>query len=277
MPDETQPLIEAPKRRWVGVLLSLCVPGFGLVRAGLIRRAVLWFIAVQVIGLLAALLAIWRSIPFGAVLAGLAIALGCQVAMWVDSFRPGKLSARLWLVFVALFLAMLFLPSTLQLFADAFTVSSEAMAPTLLGKSHGTADHVICDRLSYLISAPKRGDLIVFRTTGIAEIHNDTFFVQRLAGLPGEKIEIRDEHIFANGRQLGESDGIPSISYTTGPAGPFVTEEGVYAVPQNAYFMLGDNSPHSFDSRFWGYLPKANIYGRVARIYYPFSRLQVPR
>jgi signal peptidase I len=221
MPDDTQPAVEAPKRRWPGVLLSLFVPGFGLARAGLFRRAVLWFVAVQIIGVLVVLLAIWRSIPVWAFLAGLTFAVGCQLSMLVDSFRPGRLSARLWIAFVALLLAIIFAPSVPHLFAHAFTVPTDGMAPTLLGRSHGTADHVITDRFSYRFSPPKRGELVVFRTTGIAEIRADTFFVQRLVGLPGEKIEIRDGHIFADGRQLGESDGIPGIAYTTAPARPF--------------------------------------------------------
>lgn len=259
------------------MLLSLFVPGFGLARAGLVRRAVLWFVAIQIVGVLAVLLAIWRSIPFWACLTGLTVALGCQLAMLVDSFRPGRLSTRLWIVFAALLLAIIFAPSVPHLFAHAFTVPTDGMAPTLLGRAHGTADHFIADRLSYRFSPPKRGELVVFRTTGIAEIRADTFFVQRLIGLPGEKIEIRDGHIFADGRQLGESDGIPSIAYTVPPARPFIAEAGVHEVPQDAYFMLGDNSPNSFDSRYWGYLPKANVYARVSRIYYPFSRASTPR
>jgi signal peptidase I len=274
MSENTSPTTEAPKRRWVGVLLSLFVPGFGLVRAGHIWRGVAWFLAVQVIGVLAVLLAIWRSIPFWGVLAGLVIALGCQLAMLVDSFRPGRLNARLWLIFVVALLAIMFLRSRVHLFAHAFTMPTDGMAPTLRGRSHGTGDCVIADRLCYMLSPPKRGELVVFRTTGIAEIRADTFFVQRLVGLPGEKIDIHDGHVFADGRQLGESDGIPDIHYTTGPARPFMAK---YEVPQDAYFMLGDNSPNSFDSRYWGYLPASNVYARVSRIYYPFSRVSVPR
>lgn len=197
--------------------------------------------------------------------------------MLVDSFRPGRLNARLWFVFAAMLVAIFLTPSAPQVLAHAFTIPTNSMAPTLRGLSYGTGDHIVADRLCYKLSPPKRGELIVFRTASIAEIHDDAYFIQRLVGLPGEKIEIRDGHVFTDGRQLGENDGIPDRPYTTAPFQAFMTGPGVYQVPQDAYFMLGDNSPNSFDSRYWGYLPMANVYARVSRIYYPFSRAGVPR
>jgi signal peptidase I len=281
MLENTSSTTKAPRRRWVGVLLSLFVPGFGLIRARRIWRGIAWFLAVQVIGVLAVLIAIWRSIPFWGVLAGLVIALGCELAMLVDSFRAGRLNARLWLIFVAALLAITLLPSAPHLFARAFRIPTDGMAPTLRGRSHGPADQIIADRLCYMLSAPKRGDLVVFHPPAMAVAKNpadpEIFFFQRVVGLPSEKIEMREGHVLANGRQLGESDGIPEIHYMTLPAGPLMANWRVYEVPQNAYFMLGDNSPNSYDSRYWGYLPKSNIYARVSRIYYPFSRVSVPR
>lgn len=259
------------------MLLSLLVPGFGLVRAGRILRGLAWFIALQIIGVLVILLAIWRSIPLWGVFAGLIVALGCQLAMWADSFRPGRLTIRLWLAFGVAVLALLFLPPAPFLFAHAFTIPTDGMAPTLRGQSNGTVDRIIADRLCYVFSPPQRGDLVVFRTTGMTRIQEDTFYVKRLVGLPGEKIEIRGEHVFADGRQLGVRDGIPDIAYTLAPGLQFMAGSGTYDVPRDAYFMLGDNSGHSSDSRMWGCVPRANVYGRVARIYYPFSRASIPR
>jgi signal peptidase I len=175
----------------------------------------------------------------------------------------------------------MFVPSASHLFARALKIPTDGMAPTLRGRSQSPADHIIADRLSYMFSPPKRGDLIVFRITGIAgipaDMPADTFFFQRVVGLPGEKIEIREGRVFADARPLTERDGIPGITYTIPPARSPTTQAGVYEVPPDAYFTLGDNSQHSFDGRYWGFLPKANIYGRVSQIYYPFSRASVPR
>ena len=163
--------------------------------------------------------------------------------------------------------------------ARSFRFPTVAMEPTLMGASHGTPDYVIVDRVSYLFSKPKRGDLVVFRTTGIIiEGDGEVFFVKRLVGLPREQIKIRDGHVFADGRLLDESSGIPPITYTSPPQAlpTVIGEGGSFTVPQDGFFFLGDNSTHSLDSRYWGSVPRKNIYGRVSRIYYPLSRIGVP-
>lgn len=273
-PATSQP----PKRPWLGVLLSLLVPGFGLVRAGRTARGISWFFAIQIVGLLVTSFLIWRAIPSWAALGAIIAGITVQIVMLVDSFRPGRLNGTLVLVLVLAFLALIFLPLPAQLLAQAIKIPTAAMEPTLQGVSKGTPDHVIVDRLSYRFSAPQRGDLAIFTTTGIAGIPANPSYVKRVVGLPGEKIEIRDGHVFADGRQLNEQDGIPPVSYIVGPVQTqSLTSAGIYVVPEGAYFMLGDNSRNSYDSRYWGFVPRANIYGRVSRIYYPFSRAGVPR
>jgi signal peptidase I len=204
----------------------------------------------------------------------------CFLTMLVDSFRPGRLTWRLAHGFAIVFIALVALPSVPQLMARSFKVPTAAMEPTLIGASHRTPDYVIVDRVSYLFSQPKRGDLVVFRTTGIMGIEGDgeILFVKRLVGLPGEKIEIRDGHVFADGRLLLESGGIPPImSIAAVPSVPSVIPEGSsYTVPLDGFFFLGDNSAHSLDSRHWGSVPRKNIFGKVARIYFPLSRIGVP-
>jgi signal peptidase I len=263
----------------LGVLLSLLVPGFGLVRAGRIARGIGWFFAIQLVGILGALFLIWRAIPFWAALGVIIAGIAVQIVMLVDSFRPGRLNTTLVLVFALVLSALIFLPLPARLIAQGIIIPTAAMEPTLQGVSKGTPDHVIVDRLSYLVSAPERGDLAIFKTAGVAGIADQSSsFVKRVVGLPREKIEIRDGHIFADGRQLNERDGIPPFSYLPGPVQTQSSiNGGTYVVPEDAYFMLGDNSRNSYDSRYWGAVPRVNIYGRVSRIYYPFSRASVPR
>jgi signal peptidase I len=256
----------------LGVLLSLFVPGFGLLRAGRVGRGALWFFAILSIGVLMTLILIWRAVPAWAAFAAMIAALAVQIVMLIDSYRPGRLSVGLVFLFLLFLSAIIFLPVPAHLVAEASKIPTAAMEPTL-GISSGTPDQVIVDRLSYRFWAPQRGDLAVFTTTGIwgiADGSDSQSFVKRVVGLPGEKIEIRDGHVFADGRQLNEQDGIPPISY-------FALRAQSYDVPPGAYFMLGDNSRKSYDSRYWGSVPRSNIYGRVSRIYYPFSRAGVPR
>ena len=253
------------------MLLSLFVPGFGLIRAGRIARGICWFLAIQAVGILVVLLGIWRAIPTWAVVLAIVSALAIQIVMLVDSYRPGRLTLGLSVIFAEDVAAIVSLPLPAHLIAGAFMVPTAAMEPTLRGSSQGTPDHIFVDRLSYRLSAPRRGDLAIFSTKGIRGIPEEaSVYVKRVVGLPGEKIDIRDGHVFANARQLGEADGIPSISYVASPAASFT-------VPEGAYFVLGDNSRNSFDSRYWGPVPRENFQGCVSRIYYPFSRAGVPR
>lgn len=267
-------------RRWPGVLLSLFVPGFGLVRAGRPFRGLAWFIGLQLLGVVLTVLFIVRAVPTWVAGGGMLAVFVCFLTMLVDSFRPGRLTWPLALGLVIAFVALVALPSVPQLMARGFKVPTAAMEPTLIGASHGTPDYVIVDRVSYLFSQPKRGDLLAFRTTGIMGIEGggEVIFVKRLVGLPGEKIEIRDGHVFADGRLLDESSGIPPITYTPAiPSVPSVIPKGgSYTVPQDGFFFVGDNSAHSLDSRHWGSVPRKNIFGRVSRIYYPLSRIGVP-
>jgi signal peptidase I len=267
-----------PARPWLGVLLSLLVPGFGLVRAGRFARGISWFFAIQLVGVLVTLLLIWRVIASWAAVGAIIAAIAVQIVMLVDSYRPGRLNVILLVGFALVLSAIILLPLPVQLVAQAIKIPTAAMEPTLQGVSRGTPDHVIVDCLSYRFSAPQRGDLAIFTTTGIAGIPDNPSFVKRVVGLPGEKIQIRDGHLFADGRQLDEQDGIPPVSYTTAPVqNQSLASGGTYVVPESAYFMLGDNSRNSYDSRYWGFVPRANIYGRVSRIYYPFARASVPR
>jgi signal peptidase I len=276
------------KRRWLGVLLSLLVPGFGVLRAGLPRRALAWFLGLQLAGLFAGLSFGLSAVPFWLAVLVFAAAIVAQIWMLCDSFRPGRMTPLLWLALVGLLAATFYLPTPASLVARAFKIPTGAMEPTLIGsRSASTPDHVIADRLSYRISPPKRGDLIVFATSQIAGIHHpadstgeEVFYIKRLVGLPGERIRIADGKIFADGRLLGESDGIPVITYTD-PVGVPATakREGQdFVIGPDEYFALGDNSPNSFDSRYWGCVPSTAIYGKVTMIYYPFSRAgRLPR
>jgi signal peptidase I len=157
------------------------------------------------------------------------------------------------------------------------------MAPTLLGaESASGSDYVIADRLSYRMGSPKRGDLIVFSTSEISGLNkylpkneNEIFFVMRLIGFPSENITISENKILVDGVQLGAEDGVPTtIPYLTrdeiNSAG--TKKEVNFKVGSNEYFVLGDNSRNSLDSRFWGGVPKSSVYGKVTTIYYPFSR-----
>lgn len=102
-------------------------------------------------------------------------------------------------------------------------------------------DRLVGFRLSYLFSDPERGDVVIFRYP----VNPREKFIKRVIGLPGETVEIRDGEIFING-----SDTPLVEDYL--PEQWVVANDGYYyEVPEDSYFVLGDNRNHSMDARFW--------------------------
>ncbi len=130
-------------------------------------------------------------------------------------------------------------------------------------------DRIIASRLAYINSDPERYDIIIFKYPDDEE----QCFVKRVIGLPGEKVEIVNGVVYVT-KTDGETIQLDD-SFVTNctPEGDF----GPYKVPENSYFMLGDNRNTSWDSRYWDnkYVHKDKILGKVKFRYYPnFSKIQ---
>ena len=131
-------------------------------------------------------------------------------------------------------------------------------------------------RFVYWFSEPKRGDIVVFRTRGIEGTRGD-FYAMRVVGLPGERINVQEGRLWVNGQPVLEPKIFKELSYVHLHGARHLTDSNdIYQVPAGHYFVLGDNSEHSADSRYWGPVPRANIYAKVTKIYLPQEREGVP-
>ena len=144
---------------------------------------------------------------------------------------------------------------------QAFKIPTQTMVPTLL-----PGDRIFVDKKVYLSELPKRGDLVVFKSTQ----QSQTAFIKRLVGLPGEVLEIKNGKIVVNGQILMAPEAIADKFYYN--RGAYGKAETIVRIPEGSYYVLGDNSVSSQDSRYWGFLPKANIIGKAYKIYFPFKR-----
>jgi signal peptidase I len=168
-------------------------------------------------------------------------------------------------------------------------------------------DHLFVDRLTYNFRKPARGDIIVFETAGIAKdmrerwgILPDEFYIKRLVGLPGEKVQIgNDRHLIINGHRLDAStphfenvygfnpDKPPHDSEYSGHVNGTVAQEynlsigvlplfpdaeTVYDVPANSFMPMGDNTCSSLDSRFFGAVPENYAIGKSFFVYWPITK-----
>ena len=123
---------------------------------------------------------------------------------------------------------------------------------------------------SYLpaLRGPKRGDVVVF----VYPEDKKKDFIKRLVGLPGETIEIKGGSIYVNDKPAQEPIFKQIYYYNRGDFGG---EGQKVAVPKDSYFVLGDNSASSKDSRYWGFVPKDNLLGQALVIYWPIQRIRV--
>ncbi len=149
-----------------------------------------------------------------------------------------------------------------------FSVPTGAMTPAV-----SAGDHVVMEGFTFLARKPRRGDIVVFRTDGIPSVPSGTFYVKRVAGEPGEHVRLSDGKLFVNGKQVVLSNALGEIVYDwpPGPAGSSPTTD--FTVPEDGYFVLGDNSTDSLDSRFFGSVPRQNVIGRIWFCYWPLLRI----
>ncbi len=155
-------------------------------------------------------------------------------------------------------------------------IPTGSMEPTLHGDMK-YGDRVFVSKFSHIMHPIQRGDIVVFSVARIKGLDPAKTYVKRLVGLPGDKLEIRDGHIYINDRQLEFPDIFRYNQYYNLPyeQGSYGLTDTPVIVPENCYFVLGDNSGSSYDSRFWGFVPKESVMGTVLLIYWPFPRFHV--
>ncbi len=143
--------------------------------------------------------------------------------------------------------------------AEPRYVASGSMIPTL-----EVNDRLMIDKLSYHWSNPERGDIVMFSPTEKLKQQNlkDTF-IKRLIGLPGEKVEIKEGRVYINDRLLPEKYIAEKLAYHWGPV----------TVPAHSYLVMGDNRDNSYDSRYWGFVPRDNIMGKAVLRFWSPDRL----
>ena len=176
---------------------------------------------------------------------------------------------------IALYIIVFYLFCT-NVFLEVYQIPSSSMAPTLLGDPKLLrGDRVVVSKWISLLSPFQRGDIIVF----ISSQDKKTFVVKRLVGLPQDEIYIDPPHVIINGKPLLDPTVFRRIKYDDG--GPNTCAKYAvhkpYIVPKDHFFVMGDNSGNSNDSRYWGPLPIKNVLGKAAFIFWPPERSRILR
>jgi len=180
---------------------------------------------------------------------------------------------REWIesIVIAFILAMIIRTFVVQ----AFKIPTGSMRPTLL-----EGDIILVNKFIYgakvpfidwrfpALKQPDRGDVIVF----VYPQNPKKDFIKRLVGLGGDTIEIKNGTVYVNNRPLLDPAFDQRYYYNRGR---FTQEGQKVIVPEDSYFVLGDNSASSQDSRYWGFVPAKNIIGEAMVIYWPPRRIKI--
>lgn len=142
------------------------------------------------------------------------------------------------------------------LVVQVFVIKGVSMDPNF-----ADGELILVNRLSYYFTSPSHGDSVVFVFPGT----RSDKYIKRIIGLPGETIQISNNEIKINGRELKE-DYLPADFKTLG--------ETNLKLKNDQFFVLGDNRELSNDSRIWGPLSKDKIIGRAQLIFYPYSKIK---
>ena len=140
---------------------------------------------------------------------------------------------------------------------------SGSMAPTLDGDA-SQGDVVLIDKLTYRLRDPRRGEVVSFLDSDGMRL------LKRVVGLPNETLEVVDGHVKVNGEPVREPPAIASVQYTNEG---YLGRGQKAQVDTEAYFVLGDDSEDSYDSRYWGSLARSRVRGRALARVWPLSRV----
>ncbi|HEX9303657.1 MAG TPA: signal peptidase I [Thermoanaerobaculia bacterium] len=194
---------------------------------------------------------------------------------------PAKHSAaREW--YESLLVAGIFVLFVRTFVVQTYQVPTGSMEKTIL-----VGDHLLVNKFAY---APRlagwsklfpyrdvhRGDIIVFKKPG-DDVNPGNVLVKRAVAGPGQTVLVRDKALFVDGK-AADGGGVqhtdPEV-YPNDPAIPDMARRrdqfGSFTVPPNSWFGMGDNRDNSLDSRYWGPIPRENIFGRPTILYWSYE------
>lgn len=143
-----------------------------------------------------------------------------------------------------------------------FKIPTGSMEPTMI-----PGDKIFVNRFIYRFAQPERGDVIVFRYP--ENPRRD--FIKRLVAVGGETIQIDNGKITINDEEVNDPKIFKELYYYN--RGQYGAVDKEITVPQDHYFVLGDNSGSSRDSRYWGFVPKKFLLGKAFVIWWPPWRI----
>ena len=145
-----------------------------------------------------------------------------------------------------------------------YVVSMQQVVGPSMNTTYTEGEIVLISKLSYKLGKINRGDVVVFQYDGIKNL------IKRVVGLPGDKIEYKDNKLYINDVYYEEKylNNVTTADFN-------ISSLGSETVPENAYFLLGDNRVNSMDSREIGFINKKDIIGKVFVRIWPINKFKI--
>lgn len=148
-----------------------------------------------------------------------------------------------------------------------FLMTPHEVVGTSMVPNFQSGEHLVANKLVYNFRKPERGDVVIFKYSETRD------FIKRVIAVPGDVLSLRDGRFYINDRVLDESKYLDSSVYTSGS--DFLREGETTEIPLDHYFVVGDNRPHSSDSRTFGPVDISTIKAKAWVVYYPFDNFRV--
>ncbi len=257
------------KDAWLAVFLSGFIPGLGHIYLKQWLPAILFILTFSI-----------TFVGTGSAQAGIIVLclilrfiIGLLAVYFAYTSTPvRRYVPRFWIrVLIAGFLGIVLVLNIIIAFvvrsfvAEARYIPAGSMLPTL-----AINDRVVINKLIYRFHPPERGDIVVFSPTETLkkEGYKDAF-VKRIIGIPGDRVDVKDGKVYVNSKVISEKylDEAPAYNWSTTELIP----GGI--IPKDSYLVFGDNRNNSYDSHYWGFVPREYIIGKATQRFWPIDRI----
>ncbi len=267
--EEFESIRKQHKDAWLAMFLSGFIPGLGHAYLKQWIAATLFFATF----LLTLSVPLFAPPAVGISSLILRVFLGFLAMYFAYTSTPIRRYVRgTWIAaLIAGLVGVLIIPNTIaavalrRFVAEARYIPSGSMLPTL-----HINDRIIINKLIYKSQSPARGDLIVFSPpAALKEQGYQDAFINRIIGIPGDRVDVKDGKVYLNNRVIAEKyiNEAPNYNWSSTQ----LTPSGI--VPAGQYLVLGDNRNNSYDSHYWGFVPRENIIGKATQRFWPIDRI----
>ncbi len=259
---------------FLAALLSLIFIGLGQVYNGKAGLGIVFFLVSG------ALFLLWGALGWPHHFIGLVAFAIADIALWlfiavhafIQARRMGEIELKryqktaVYAFFIVISLGSIFVPARTWM-SPLLGVSPYKMVGTSMLPTLQEDDFLMTNPRAYHSQAPKRGDLIIFENPRNRKVH----FIMRVVAHEGETVELKNKQVFIDGEPLQEPYKVHEDAAVVKTRDNF----GPLKIPTGHCFVLGDNRGNSYDSRFWGPLPLANVKGKALYIYWAKDKKRI--